>query len=151
MLWFTTIFFFSLSMRLGQCYFHTTLSAPFFTKRFIPVNATPKNIIHSNCKPTVLLINRPNYSTDSQDIEDILQPKKTEGYDWRYKNDTLSESIDNIQKNFRLLHILQKIEQPSYQTKDMAIQFLNDHSEKSTYSPNLFDNQIRREFLEFTE
>lgn len=140
-----------ISMTLSQGYFHTALSTPFFTKRYILFNATKKDINPPNCKPTVLLIKRSNYSIDSQYIEDILQQKKTEGYDWRYKNDTLSESIENIQKNFRLLYILQNIEQPSYQTKDMAIQFLNDYSEKSTYSPNLFDNQIRREFMEFME
>lgn len=115
------------------------LMPPLFmsNKRCIPINATKKDIITNN---------HPNYS---RDISDKLNPKNIEGYDQRY-NDTSSKS--NIEKNFRLLHIKQKLENPStsiYKKEEIAIQFLKDHSDTSNYSPNLFDTQICNEFLEF--
>jgi hypothetical protein len=127
-------------------------------KRFIPMNATKKDIMTNN-KPSVLLIMRPNYSLDSQDISEILQQKKTEGFDHRYdqsyghsyENDLFESKLEN---NFRLLHIIQKLENPKtsiYKKEEITIQFLKDRSEKSTYSPNPFDVQICREFLEFME
>ena len=124
-------------------------------KRFIPMNATKKDIATN--KPTVLLIKRPYYSLDTQDISEILQQKKTEGHDHRYdqsyENDS-SETKSKIEKNFRLLHIIQKLENPLIsilKKEEIATQYLNDRSETSTYSPNPFDAQICREFLEFME
>lgn len=119
-------------------------------KRFIPMNVTKKDTIHH--KPVVLLIKRPYYSLDTQDISEILQQKKTEGFDHRYGKDSVEPKMDKIEKDFHLLHILQKLEDPSisiYNKKDIAIQFLKDHSD--TYSPNPFDSQICAEFTEFLE
>lgn len=118
--------------------------------RFIRMTATKKNATNHN--PVVLLIKRPYYSLDTQDISEILQQKKTEGFDHRYGKDSSESKMDNIEKNFHLLHILQKLEDPStsiYNKEEIAIQFLKDHFD--TYSPNPFDSQICAEFTEFLE